>query len=62
MYLIYQDFNGDWVLRLSFRSFKKVHRFKTYIKALQAAQLLGLHANKYDKSNRFLRDRFLKTA
>lgn len=55
MYIIYQDLDQSWVLRLRAKRLKKEHKFNKYIDALDAVQLLQLNFNKYDRASRVLR-------
>lgn len=55
MYLIYQDINGEWVLRLRSGSLVKEHRFSKYYEAEEARQMLLLLPNKFDRRGQFLR-------
>jgi hypothetical protein len=57
MYFIYQRTNGDWILRLNARGHKKELKFRTYYAALEAARVFKFNLNKFDKNNRFLRQR-----
>lgn len=55
MYIIYQNTDKQWVLRLRARSLKVEHIFEKYIDALDAAQMLQLNLNKYDRRGQVLR-------
>lgn len=55
MYIIYQQSNGQWVLRLRAKHLVKLHYFNKYIDALDAAQLLQFRLNKYDRRGQILR-------
>lgn len=55
MYLIYQNSDSTWTLKLSIQGLTKKYTFKKYVQALEAVNALRLELNYFETSGQPLK-------